>query len=369
MAFALRHGDSMNRTISSIALSVLLLLSGPSRGDEAADALAQRFLAHLEANAPIAGDFEVRQTFDPEIYAEWLKVAEKLSTETNRHVPEKDNQILVCRWAWDGSREMTETLPRTKNVFATFFNDREGSLVGVDPYVFNLAKRTDHVPKWRPASFYFLGVGVRWADRFRSVEFRMAATPAGAPVGTVALEARDKRMNAVSRLFLDPASGVLHGHETDVDGKPYARLTIEKFARGPGQRLFPSRASLHIYHPQHPDKPFQLLELTAKLVRFPGTQAEIEHAFALELPKGTRIADRMLNRDIALARSTPVRDVFLGRVPSKPHEVSPDAPPVEPVLIPQPPFPWIRIELGSLAALALAVGVFVWRSRRGNPAA
>src|SRR5581483_9207256 len=127
----------MSRVTIAGAWLILSAFAAPLRADPEADALAQRFLAHLDANGPVAGTFELRGTFDPALYEERRRAVEKpTGNDRVKHVFERDSHVLVCRWAWDRGREMSETLADSKNIFATFYRDGEAFLHGGGPQTF-----------------------------------------------------------------------------------------------------------------------------------------------------------------------------------------------------------------------------------------
>jgi hypothetical protein len=361
----------MTRTSKPILLVTLLAVVAAPRASaqDRADALAQQFFAHLRANAPIAGEFQIRGVIDPEFYEEHRKEAERMSGNSNiRITPEPAEQLLNCRWAWDRDREMAETLPGGRNVFATFYSNREALLLGSDPGVFNLHKPR-HNPKYRPANFYFLGGASGWPELLGSCQFTTQPATAGSPEGTVQLIAHDSRTKAVTRLLVEESSGVMHMAEIEVNSKLYFRLVIDSFVKATDHRIFPAKARLMIYVDAHSDRPYRVEELLAKAVRFPTLPGDVDHAFELTLPKGTKIADRLLNRTVDIRQPTSAQDILAGKVPSKPIETAKPAVAQERLTVPaKSNLPWVLL-WASLGIVLILGGIWLLRRVMSTKAA
>jgi hypothetical protein len=279
--------------------------------------LAQKFLAHMAGNSPIAGTFEIRQTYDLASLEEFRKKERAFREKKGQGVSfGPDKRDLNCRWAWDGSREMLETLPGS-NVWETFFMTPEAHLRGTVKNNFNLGKQ-ELSPVWRPASFYFLGGAAPWSALLKGCEFRIQDAPADAPSGCVALAATSKGISV--NLVLNKATGILHGHKmVFADGKPYSELTIEEFKKNGDGRVFPVVARLLLFDPATGKESSRQI-LSAREISFPSSKAAVDGAFELILPKGTLINDLQLSQQITLKSPASALDVIDGKIPGEPAE-------------------------------------------------
>jgi hypothetical protein len=322
--------------------------------------VAKRFLDHMRAVGPVAGEFEVRCSLDPVVLERRREeMGPLLKQKPVRIELEKDEQFLKCRWAWDGKHEMAEALEGTKNVEGTFYHTQEALLIGMAPKNFNL-EESSPIPRWRPASFYLLAGTLPWEVQLSTYSFRVEAAPPGSSPGTVLLIGKRSKPNLEARLLVHETSGSLHRAELDLDGKPYSRLAVEEFVQGPGKRAFPRKARLEVYFPPHFDRPYRQMTLVAKRVSYPRTKEETDQAFALTLPKGTRIADRILNRLVLLDRPRTALEILGSNLPSKAFDL-----PNEAVTLTLPP-ERDRTGLWVLGLLLLAGVLLVWVIRRSG---
>jgi hypothetical protein len=321
-------------------------------------------------NGPIAGEFEIRTTFDPATRDEQnqsvAKRNEELKSSGKQFRLHNDDQLLVCRWAFDSDREMTEMLNGSKNVHrATFYWDREGSCEQGATSSYNIDK-PKRVTIWRPAAFYFCSSTMeRWTDMLPSYSERaLAQPPDGSPGGTVVLVARRPKSKLEFRILVERETGVLHGFDGLADGKLTWRVIVQEFSRGPNGRVFPMRALNSIYLPKSPERPFRTDQLTARAITFPDSQPETSRAFALTLPKGTLVADRLLNRAMTLEQPTDVQTLIRGPMPTaKPFDE------VEVMPQPRPTRSWrLWYWIAGAAFAILSAASFLLFVRRRNKA-
>jgi hypothetical protein len=247
---------------------------------------------------------------------------------------------------------MVKTLPGS-NSQETFFHTPEAFLQEVDRNNFNL-NGPMRATSFRPATFYFLAGAKPWPELFAECKsFETKEPPAGSPPGTVILVAQSPRMEA--RLLIDRAKGIIRSHEVYLAGKLYSRLTVEKLEQGPDHRVFPSQATLVMFNLKS-EKPLRTERLSAQRLVFPKNEEETKAAFALELPKGTQIIDRTLNRQIILKQATPVQDILDRKVNYEPMDNDPQvfSPPEES----KSPFSPRVLTVGCVIFLAL-VGVLL----------
>ena len=354
-------------------LATLCLLACPtaSRADRDGDALARRFLDHMDSVAPVAGTFTISTRYDPELLEAFHRDTEEMAAKTfpgKKLVHGPDAPVLRCEWAWDGTREALDPL-NGSNIFKQFYKTPESTLERMAEKNYNL-----YGPKfpgiWGPASFYLKGANKPWSNFLEDCQFSTAAAPAGSPPGATLLVARSSSLEV--RLLVDEQSGALHGHEIDYDGEPFARLTIDQTERSADGRIFPSRATATVFMQ---GEPFQFKTFVAERIVF--DPAEVADAMAIELPAGTTVHDRVLKRTISLSRATPVENVLSDQLasipPADPTPVAtlPEKPPQTVVdLSSNGPSGWvIGINIAVLAAIGLVLvlkGGRIWDRLRPN---
>ncbi|WP_152052634.1 hypothetical protein [Tautonia marina] len=279
------------------------------------DALAGRFLAHIESVAPVGGTFMVETRFDPELMEadraakrEWAE-AQGYGIDLGPEAP-----VLHCEWAWDGTRESLKTLDGS-NKFAQFYLTPEAYLDGMAERNYNLTLPT-RPGDWRPASFYLLGGSTPWSSFLEGARFASEPAPAGSPDGSILLVARSRGKEV--RLLIDERDGTLHRAEIDMEGSPYSRLDVEELDRAPDGRVFPSRARLTIHKE---GQPYQFMTLKANRIVF--RPDEVADALAIELPASTRVHDRVLNRAIPLSEKTSAQEFLTNYDPSASDTIEP----------------------------------------------
>ena len=304
------------------------LAAAPARAQEkelSADAVAQRFLAHLDRNQPVAGVFEIHTAVDLPQVQGYLD-----ETRKKGFVPEAAQQVLVCRWAWVTDREVCEQLEGSKDAPHSFLALPQGTLVGYPENKYNLLPpgkpRADVT---RPALFYYLSGGPFWREYLASAKYSLGPATAQTPPGAVQLVATKEPAKCV--LTVDRQTGKLYSAVIYDQGKPLWKLAIEEFATSPdGARVFPTKATISVYH-DSPEKPFRSVTLTARRVDFPST-AEVAGEFKLPVPAKALIADRVLDAAIVPERATEASEIITKDVPRQPFTPVPaetEAPPPE----------------------------------------
>jgi hypothetical protein len=275
-------------------------------GGEAA-ALFARFLARQTADAPVAGEFEVRGVISQQALAAHVAAVKGDAARRGLGVvAPAPNPFLHCRWAWDGTREMLDSLDGS-TVFEAFFSTPDTLLEGVVERNYNLGAPKAPYPV-RPASFYFL-LGTRsWEQVAQEarVEFDDAGPP---PVDTRGL--RIVLPVGRVRLFIREADFRLQGHELFLNEKMFHRLQITRFASGADGRAFPELAKLEVFDPNSGDV-IRTDELHATRILFPSGKAELAAAFAMQIPAKSEIHDLLLNKELVLNTDTPALDVING---------------------------------------------------------
>ena len=360
----MRPASYLRPSILGVAMWLCLATSA---GAQESEVLLQRFLAHMNSNGPIAGEFEIRTSFDQEIrdrerqqLAQKNEAGKKLGQREQRH---NEDQLLICRWAYDRDREMSETLRGSKNIFKSFYYDREASCVGETETSYNLDK-PKRIANWRPAAFYFVsGMMERWTELLPDFKERAVIdAPPGSPENAVVLVLRRPKTKHEIRLLLHRETAELFGSEGYFSSALVARLTIYESTRNHDGRVFPKRAEHSVFLPASQGRPFRTDRLVAKSVVFPTSQQETENAFALTLPKGALIADRLLNRGMKLEQPTNVQTIIRGHLPSRSFDNE------GPIALPEPvgrsaSHYWIWIGLLTCIAAIALIGIVV-RQRR-----
>jgi hypothetical protein len=316
----------MSRALRTITCAAVLMAS-PAAGradDPPADAIAQRFFAHLEANQPIAGEFVVVTTVDQS----GLPAAPKAPGAKGdfKTVPEPAKQTLNCRWAWATDREVCQKLPGSHDSMYGFLSLPEGSLIGYTEKQYNLVRpdtlRSDVA---RPALFYFLGGASPWKKQLAKARFSLR--PAADRPETDTLVAEGDGITTV--LILDRKTSRLRSAEIAVAGKVGWRLAIDGYATSPSDaRVFPTAATITTYAVPGEgasDKPIRTTTLAARKVEFP-TPAEAATHFRLPVPPRALIGDRILNAAIEPDRPTDAAEIITQDVPRKPFSAPPRPP-------------------------------------------
>lgn len=280
-----------------------------SSRDDAADRLLKQFLERQVADTPVAGEFRVQGKISEQALTEHVKAARADAAQKGMGLitPIRDPH-LQCRWAWDGKREMLESSPES-NVFETFLSTPDGFLQGMIERNYNLTAPKPPYPV-RPASFYFL-MGVRpWADI--AAEAKPISNDDGPhPDGTRAL--RLMLEAGFVRLFIREADYRIQGHELFLGEKLFHRMRIDSFTSNSDGRSFPASATLEVFHPTTGDL-LRSDELTSIRTLFPTGEAELQRAFALDLPAGASVHDLLLNKKLSIQTATPAQKVMTGEV-------------------------------------------------------
>jgi hypothetical protein len=302
-----------------VAHAVCFVLAGHANAqtEPTARDLAAKFLDHMEKCTPVAGTFRILTVCDPEIQEAFRKKSRENAIKEGYGVafgPEKPE--FHCRWAWDGSREMLETLSGS-NEWKSFFATPEGHLAGAIKGNFNLEKARPS-NKWRPASFYFVSGARTWSQVLKNCDLKIEPGRTNAPAGRVILAA--KSGNSRVELEIERETGTLHGWRTLLaDGKLLAELIIEKLRRNPDGRVFPVEARALLFQPTT-GKLDTTYVMSAREISFPTSKAEMDAAFRMILPEGTLISDYMLSQQIHLKGAMSASDVLAGKVSGKPTE-------------------------------------------------
>lgn len=350
-----------------INLAVLIGISlcwndGVASADPAGDALAQLFLEHMESNVPIAGDFEIRGQFDPGVEA-WRAERYPKAIGPYRIQMEKDNRLLRCRWAWDGSTEMTEPLEGTENTYLHMVTSPEGTVKGTNPNSYNLTAPGTETG-YRPGNFYSMASnGKRWPESLEGYEFRREdrADELTTLVGT--------KGGTEYRFLVDPSSGVLRGYERFWEGKLLARSSITSYRQGPGGRIFPDQAKIEIFVSAYStDRPYRTESLTALEVRFPNSADATRRELVTEIPTGALVADRELDRFSRLNQPIRAESLLAGDLPSPqrlPNEDNGIPSPEELLAVANRGWsPWLVGVLVACAVLLVGGLVHRWWGRR-----
>ena len=357
------------RWFGILPLACCLLGPPVTFAQDDADALAQRFLAHMKANVPVAGEFEIYRESDAESYKRRQESAAQMKFEgrgaVKVTVPPRTG-LGRYRWAWDGVREMTEALTDgksdRKDVILSFFNSPEGQLITRNAAGYYRLAEAGKVSDYRPGSFYSLyGGGIPWPEFLKDMSFSTTPAEGASPVGTVWLIARNDGLEL--RLLVERETGVMHRMVGYWESDKYVEVTIDAFERGKDHRLFPRRARIEVFAPDSPGRPSHTETLNAKRIDFPSPGEETHRALTLILPKGATVFDRVLNRQIVLSADTPARTV-VERGDFGTSRTVPIPETSEPLAHYVPPARWRWWWVGAGAALALAAAVAVVAVRR-----
>jgi hypothetical protein len=279
--------------------------------------VAERFLTHLSNCSPVTGTFRIAGAIDSRQLEAFRKEAIVAAQKEGYEVSfGPDSPAFNCRWAWDGKREMLETLPGS-NEWHTFFAAPEGYLEGPVKGTYNL-QPTHPSPEMRPASFYLVFGAIPWKDKLKDCELRTEPAPRGSPPDSVTLVAKAKA--TTFHLVVNKSRGVLHGFRlSQRDGQTLAELKINRLHEGPEGKVFPLSAQLETFNPVT-GKVGTAWSLSAREISFPRSQSQLDAAFNMVLPEGASISDYMLSQQIKLKRPMSALDVIAGKAAGTPVE-------------------------------------------------
>lgn len=292
-------------------VSLAALGTPPVSSDQEADALAQVFLEHMRSIGPVAGRFTLESHFDPTEMERFRRIAERDAEQRGLTLATSPNvTVLNCEWAWDGIRETLKTREGS-NIFEQFHRTPEACLRGMAEDNYNLDVPRSPAP-WRPASFYVMAGIIPWEEYLQEVTFSLGDPPPDDPPGTRLLIAR--RPDREMRLLVEPSTGIMHRYEIDLDGKPFARVSIDRFARSDDGRVYPAAARATILNQ---GRLLKEITLTAERVVF--RPDEVESVMTLVVPAGATVHDRLLKRRLPIHVATPADQILADQVAAEPE--------------------------------------------------
>ncbi len=298
-------------TLLSAALATVLAAAPYARSQAPNDpsALGQRFLAHLAANQPLAGEFRIETVLD---HGQLGKLLGQTDAGGNKSVVtalEPERQLLVCRWAWADGKEVCEALPGSSNSMYGFLTLPEGNLFGYNPKQFNLtAPELLRADVNRPALFYFFNGGDHWKQFLTGANF--SAGEGGKPDLAV-IVAKNDSTKAV--LGIEPKTGRLRRASISHNDQLAWSLTVEELtASRTDERAFPSKATVEVFGADG-KRPVRRVQMTASRLAFP-TPGEAAGQFKLPVPAKALIGDRVLNAAIELSSPADGAGIITGRV-------------------------------------------------------
>lgn len=315
------HNTHLRAIYLVVVAMTWLLSTHPSSAwaQNPAEATWQRFLAHLQSNQPIAGEFRIETDVDNNQVKE-LTVgkagSKKDSSPSPKFEPEPTRQILDCRWAWANGREVCEARSTSSNSMYGFLTLPEGNLIGYTDKQYNLFKsnKINRSDINRPALFYFIGGSDHWKNELEQFDFSLHDDKTGA-TDTLVLEAR--KGSTTSRLVLERATSRLRRASIHFGERLAWDLNIEGFADNPTDaRVFPRKASLAVYLGGD-GVPVRKVRLTATKIEFPTAQ-QVAKQFRLPVPSKALIADRALAGAIVTDKPTDGYDVITTHMPRTP---------------------------------------------------
>jgi hypothetical protein len=209
-----------------------------------------------------------------------------------------DNRILKCRWAFDRNREVMDMLPGSSGVSRRFYIGPEGLIDGTSQRSYNLDKvRTVGVT--RPGSFFFLnGRNDRWETILTAPGAKVAVAQVG---GATILSAEQLALKY--ELTLDPDTLLLRSVRGLAGGTEIYSVRIHSYYRDPASpKVFPKEATLRVTHPKT-GVVTKEEQLKAISIEFPNARVA-GGAFALTIPAGAAVGDRLLNRAIVPDKPT-----------------------------------------------------------------
>lgn len=329
---------------AAVAAGAAVALGSQAVAQDAGAAAGQRFLAHLEANQPISGEFQIVTEIDAAQQSQ-LSPPSPPGGAKLQSVPEPVKQTLNCRWAWAAGREVCEALPGSSNSRYGFLTLPEGTLSGINSRQFNLTKaEMPGAEFYRPALFYFFSGGNHWREFLASARFSVEPQQAKQP-DVLGLVARDGKWKTA--LLVDKATGRLREAAISFNDVPSWGLVVEELAVSKTDgRAFPSKARIEVYGPfSAVGKPFRTARLTANRVDFP-TDSEVAKQFQLPIPAKAMVADRVLNAAIDIPAPTDAATIIVKDMPRTPY-----TPREEPAVLASPDWGRRAMLVGGAAVL------------------
>ncbi|MBX9622993.1 MAG: hypothetical protein K2X82_04185 [Gemmataceae bacterium] len=307
-----------HRAVGRLAASALALglawAAGPATGQElSGPEVAKRFIARQYEMTPVTGEFVIETAVrpDPERRAKMVASGWR---------PSPDNRVLKCRWAFDRDREVLDMLPGSSGVFSRLYIGPDGLVEGDSEKQYNLDKvRT--VAVVRPGSFFFLnGRNDRWETVLTGPDAKLSAARVGE---TTVLTADQGGLRY--ELTLESDSLLLRSVRGSAGGKEIYAVDIHSYARDPeGRKAFPKEATLRVMNPKNAQFGRQE-QLKALSVDFPKGRVT-GGAFALTIPPGAAVADRLLDRAILTDKPTDAASLLANPSQAKSQPFAQDLP-------------------------------------------
>jgi hypothetical protein len=240
-----------------------------------AEEMVARCLERTAADAPVAGVFKMTE-----------ENCWPVGPDTRPDVrPVRDDPVLECRWAWDGTTTVGERLPTFSAPFG-FLRTGSLSLKEVAEGQWQLRTERLGTPP-HPGWFYCHPEGSAWSSLVLvDPKPRFDGVPAA---GSRWIRLATSGVVGEVRLWIREADVRIQGYELFLSGKLFRRLDIERFAESDDGRAFPAKARLQTWNPFRHDEECCTRQLEAIEVEFPKGKAETARSLELILPRGSRV--------------------------------------------------------------------------------
>jgi hypothetical protein len=237
--------------------------------------MVARCLERMDADAPVAGVFKMTE-----------ENCWPVGPDTRPDVgPVRDDPVLECRWAWDGTTTVGERLPTFSAPFG-FLRTESLSLKEVAEGQWQLRTERLGTPP-HPGWFYCHPEGIAWSSLVLvDPEPRFDGVPAA---GSRWIRLATSGFVGEVRLWIREADVRIQGYELFLSGKLLRRLDIEHFAESDDGRAFPAKARLQTWNPNRHDEECCTRQLEAIEVEFPKGKAETARLLELVIPRGSRV--------------------------------------------------------------------------------
>ena len=299
--------------ISAIAQNAFAQVS-PSTPDTLSptSSIAERFSKQMSKIVPITGEFVLEGMTKVEFALKHEEIAKARAAEKNLGVKfQPDRTLLACRWSWDGSRELLETLEGS-NIWNSFYNTPDAMLDGNSSSNFNITKPSVPYPI-RPGSFYHCFGSESWPEiikngtvKEQSPETEALALEVGDKANVFSVSTADKVVYVVA---VSKENGTLLAAESYYDGGLCRRLSIAKLNKSDDGKFFPENATLEIFNPVS-SKLIRFVSLDAKKIEYPKTASQIDKAMTLKIAKGAAVYDLVRGTNAVLSKPTSAEEIL-----------------------------------------------------------
>ncbi|MBT5017350.1 hypothetical protein OAF42_00970 [Planctomicrobium sp.] len=264
----------------------------------------------MKESLPVTGQFSIETKFNEEYREKVTKLVKQRANSVGSGLVTPDpEKIFLCRWTFDGTRELLEPLSGSKgNVHEKFMYGDDFNLVGTTANSFNLERMERRPDPVRPASFYHMVSGVTMWDLVGNSTVTNSGHYDGNPDWTTFQLDSTPNLNLPgfsAQLVINVQTKALQEFSISWDEILVTKIEITNYFETEDGKKFPQSAIQKLFHG---DLVVRTDYLTATEVEFPESPADIESAFKMILREGTQISDMLLDKIVVLQNDTSVSE-------------------------------------------------------------